>query len=276
LGISVDSVSNARFLEVQDFSQPISSISANPLIGLNYEINQSNTVRLAFQSYVNDHFLLNASSIAPPEVAGFPSWVNADDGTQVKDFGLLWESQWDPKTFTVLRLEADRIEDPEYSLNTPKNVVFDYRDESFGGSFTVNRLLSSCLGLSAGLSGKRVSLSAPPNVGNIGSTGDYIELSGDVQLKYQHPSGWFASIKDTVVHQDLGGLSDLSLKQAEFGNPFNLVDIGIGKYFDNKRGLVQLTITNIFNQHFYYQLEPVELSNFYPDREILFSLRLFF
>jgi len=78
------------------------------------------------------------------------------------------------------------------------------------------------------------------------------------------------------VHQDLGGLSDLSLKQAEFGNPFNLVDIGIGKYFDNKRGLVQLTITNIFNQHFYYQLEPVELSNFYPDREILFSLRLFF
>ena len=93
-----------------------------------------------------------------------------------------------------------------------------------------------------------------------------------------HPSGWFASIKDTVVSQDLGGLSDKSLaqKQADMGDPFNLVDITFGKYFANKRGYASLAITNIFNQHFYYQTEPVALWSFFPDRAIMFTVGLYF
>jgi len=81
-----------------------------------------------------------------------------------------------------------------------------------------------------------------------------------------------------VVSQDLGDLSDKTLapKQNAMGNPFNLVDFTIGKYFDNKRGYASLTVTNIFNQHFYYQSDPLRLLSFYPDREILFTMALYF
>jgi hypothetical protein len=93
-----------------------------------------------------------------------------------------------------------------------------------------------------------------------------------------HPSGWFASIKDTMVNQELGGLSDKSLakNQAQLGDPFNLVDFVIGKYFADKRGYASVQITNIFNQHFYYQTEPVALWSFYPDRAVMVNLGLYF
>jgi len=267
LGISGDSVSSYRF----DFSNPISSTTANPLVGIDYEIDKSNTLRLAYQGYVNGHSLLS-SSLAPSEVAGFPSQVNADDGSKVKELGFAWESQWDPKTFTVFRLTAHRIDNPQYDVSS--NLI-DSRTERFQGSFSVNRLLTSSLGLSAGIAGKLVSLEAPPNTF---LTGDFNEIAGAVALSYQHPRGWFASIRDTVVSQDLGGLSDKSAAQtqADLGNPFNLVDVTFGKYFDNKRGYAALTITNIFNQHFYYQTEPVALWSFFPDRAIMFSVGLYF
>ncbi len=267
LGISGDFTSSSR----AGFSDSISSSTANPLVGLNYEIDKSNTLRFAYQGYVNGHSLLNPS-IAPSEVAGFPSQVNADDGSKVKELGFSWESQWNPKTFTVLNLQAHRIDNPQYNVYSD---IIDARSERVEGSFILNRLLTSSLGLSAGISGKLVSLDAPPNTF---LTGDFNEIAGAVALSYMHPSGWFASIKDTVVSQDLGGLSDKSLaqKQADMGDPFNLVDITVGKYFPDKRGYASVGLTNVFNQHFFYQTEPVALWSFFPDRAVVFNVGLYF
>jgi tetratricopeptide (TPR) repeat protein len=267
MGISGDFVSSSRV----GFPNSISSTTANPLVGLNYEIDKSNTLRFAYQGYINSHSGFSPG-IAPSEVAGFPSQVNADDGSKVKELGFAWESQWNPKTFSVFRLQAHHIDNPQYDVNS--NII-NSRSERFDGSFIVNRLLTSCLGLSFGVDGKVVSLQAPPNTF---LTGDFNEIDGAVALSYQHPSGWFASISDTVVSQDLWGLSSRSFakKQADMGNPFNLVNISFGKYFANKRGYASLGLTNIFNQHFFYQTEPVSLFSFYPDRAIIFSVGLYF
>ena len=64
----------------------------------------------------------------------------------------------EPLTFTVLRLQAYRIDDPQFDLHS--NII-NWRTERLEGSFTVNRLLTSSLGLSAGVGGKLVSLNAP-------------------------------------------------------------------------------------------------------------------
>ena len=116
----------------------------------------------------------------------------------------------------------------------------------------------------------------PPLGGYV--TGDFSEVPGAVALSYMHPSGLFATIKDTVVTQGLGGLSDKSIaqNQAQLGDPFNLVDIAFGKYFADKRGYVSLQLTNIFDQRFYYQTEPVALWSFYPDRAVMVNLGLYF
>lgn len=266
LGISGDFISSIR----EGFPDSITSSTANPAVGLNYEINQSNTLRLAYQGYVISPSLLGGG-IVPSEVAGFPSQINAEDGSKVKELGVSWESQWNPLTFSVLRLQAHRIETPELDLNEN---IFDTRTERFQGSFVLNRLLTSSLGLSVSLTGKAVDLSAPSPV----LSGDFSEINAAATLSYMHPSGWFASIRDTVVEQDLGGLSDKSLskKQKDFGNPFNLVDLGFGKYFPNKRGLAALELDNLLNQHFFYETEPIELSSFFPDRSIMFRIALYF
>jgi len=271
LGVSGDFLSSSR----ANFPDSISSATTNPLVGFNYEIDKSNTLRLALQSYVNGHSL-SGGSIAPSETAGFPSQINADDGSKVKELGFAWESQWNPLTFTVLRLTAHRIDNPQFEyVNSSINSLINSQTERFQGSFTANRLLTSSLGLSAGISGKLVSLDAPPNTF---TTGDFSEIDGAAALSYMHPSGWFASIRDTLAYQSLGDLSDKNAAQTQagMGNPFNLVDISFGKYFDNKRGYASLGITNIFNQHFYYQTEPVELWSFFPDRTIMFRFGLYF
>jgi len=267
LGISGDFISSSR----GDFPNPITSDSPNGLFGINYEVNRSNTLRFAFQSYVNGHALLN-QSIAPQQVAGFPSQVNADDGSKVKELGFAWESQWNPLTFTVLRLQAHHIDNPQYD---PYNNLFISEADRVQGSFILNRLLTSSLGLSVGIAGKVVSLNSPET---FLVSGDFSEIMGAAALSYMHPSGWFASIKDTMVNQELGGLSDKSLakNQAQLGDPFNLVDFVIGKYFADKRGYASVQITNIFNQHFYYQTEPVALWSFYPDRAVMVNLGLYF
>lgn len=268
LGISGDFVHSSR----ANFADPVSSSTVNPAVGLNYELNKSNTLRFAFESYVNGHALL-APTIAPSEVAGFPSQVNADDGSKVKEFGFAWESQWNAKTYSVLRLQAHRIDNPQYD---PYSDLFYSKTERFEGEFILNRILTSALGISAGVAGKAVSLDNPPESGMV--TGDYNEIAGSVALSYMCSNGWFASVKDTAVTQDLSGLSDRALapKQDGMGNPFNLVDVTLGKYFDNKRGYVSLQFANIFNQHFYYQTEPVALWSFYPDRTVLFTTALYF
>ncbi len=266
LGISGDFVTSSR----SGIAGSISSATANPLAGLDWEIDKSNTLRLAYQGYVIGHPVLNAS-IVPTEVAGFPSQINTDDGSKVKELGFAWESQWNSRTFTVLRVQAYRIDDPQYS---PQLYIIDDRTQRFEGSFIVNRLLTSSLGLSAGITGKLMSLEDP----YLDLTGDFSEIDVAVGLSYMHHSGWFASIQDTVVYQDLDGLSTKTFaqQQADMGDPFNLINITVGKYFANKRGFASLAITNLLNQHFFYEIEPDAFGSFSPDREVIFRVGLYF
>jgi len=57
---------------------------------------------------------------------------------------------------------------------------------------------------------------------------------------------------------------------------FALADAGLGYEFPQKRGLISLTVTNIFNRHFSYVTEPIKLDPFYAARRITLNLALYF
>jgi tetratricopeptide (TPR) repeat protein len=270
-GISGDFTNNSR----ANFPNSIHSVTANPFLGFDYEVDQKNTLRVAYQQYVNTHSLFNGS-IAPTEVAGFPAQINADNGSKVQELGFSWETQWNPLTFTVLKLTGHHIENPQFDVFSTEDRVISVETDRFMGSFTVNRLLTSSLGLAVGVSGKMLSLDSP---GTTYLTGDFNEIDAGAALSYMHPDGWFATIKSTLVHQDLSGLSDHTIQQTQANlsdDLFNLVDLSFGKEFAGKRGFFSLGISNIFNQHFYYHTEPVALNAIYPDRRILFRIGLNF
>jgi hypothetical protein len=229
-------------------------------LGINFQITSKHTLRLALQSHVNTHYFTSASLI-PPEIASFPWQINVDNGSQVREVGLAWEAQWNPKTFSVLRLDAHRISVPLYEVapdGSEPRVYWMWK--RYLASLTVNRILGRYFGLSLGAVVKKID----PNF--VGSY-DYKEYNGFGQLVFWHPSGFRAGINSVLFKQDLTNRGD---------NLYGLVNAMVGYEFPGKRGLASLEVTNLLNRHFFYQREFVTFESFYPARRLMFKLALYF
>ena len=262
LGVFKDFVKNSRAY----FPEPLSNSLWNPRFGLNYQITTNHTLRLALQRNLNTHIL--APLLAPSNVAGFPSLLNLDDGAIVREAGVAWEAQWNPLTFTVLRLDAHRIDVPQYELDgssQPERVWWNWK--RYQASLILNRILHSSLGLKAGVVAKRLVPDTNPNFPDAFPGKDFSEVNGILGLTFQHHTGWQAKVSTFTVYNHFKDRAD---------NLFSLVDVGFGKKFDNKRGFFLLEVTNLFNRHFFYQQEYAAVDNFFPMRRIMFRLGLYF
>jgi hypothetical protein len=143
--------------------------------------------------------------------------------------------------------------------------------KTYLASFVVNRILATPWGLSFGAQGERVI----PDV-NFFLTPwtynqpyrDYWDVRSFLALRYLNSEGWQGGVKVTLLQQYLKGWSD---------GPFALVDLTFGKEFAKKRGMASIEVTNLFNQHFFFVLEPnVFNQTIYPARRILFKLAFYF
>jgi hypothetical protein len=265
LGVFGELSENVRY----GYPNSISRSEADPRLGLNYEINKDHTLRFAFQSYLNAHSTL-VSTLTPGEVASFPTEINADDGSHVRETGLAWEAQWDAKSFTTLRFDSHWVENPQFDPTSKVDNILDIKTDSYQVSFAYNRILLSSLGLRLGAWSKNVFTDADPVFGL--SDGDFWEVGAIAGLTYMRPDGWFAGFNTYLIHQDLADPT-LSRHQDDIaGDVFGLLDVAFGKYFANKRGFFSFGVSNVFNQHFYYQKEFVTLDSIYPERRIGFKL----
>jgi len=256
MGVLKDYVDSSR----AGFANPIYNNKWGGLLGINWQITAKHTLRLALQSHVSTHYFTSASLI-PPQIASFPWQINVDNGSQVREVGLAWEAQWNPKTYTVLRLDAHRISVPLYTVATDGSEPrISWMWKRYLASLTLNRILGRYFGLAAGAVVKKIDPSFPGGY-------DYKEYDGLGQLVFWHPSGFRAGVNTLLVKQDLTNRGD---------NLYGLVNAMIGYEFPGKRGLATLAVTNILNRHFYYQQEFVTLDSFYPARRIMFTLALYF
>jgi hypothetical protein len=255
LGIFKDLAKNAR----PGFADPIYNSSWNPRFGLNLFLTQEHTLRLAAQQSLNTHYL-SAASLAPPDVAGFPWQINVDEGGQVRELGLAWEAQWTPKTFSVLRLQGQRLAAPLYEVDGDGNPVRScWTWRRYVASFTAQRIIGKYWGFSLGGLAKKIDPSF--SLGN-----DFAEYQGFTHLVFWHPSGFRAGVRGIGLRQDLsGGRGD---------NFFGLVDAALGYEFPGKLGVATLEVTNLLNRQFSYQREFVALDSIYPMRRIMFKLAL--
>ncbi len=233
----------------------------NPIAGVNWYINPKHTLRVGYQRHMMTFTSWLALTLIPTETAGLPWPVFVSTGTDMRNFGLAWEAEWGPRTFSLLRLEANRFSSPTFDdVNQPIWQTW----ETYRGSFTLNRILLPSLGLVAGVVGQRV----VPDLSFGEAFQDFSELKTFLQLSYLHPKGWQAGIRATLLQQWLKNRAD---------NLFGLVDLRVGKELANKRGLVSLEVTNLFNRHFYYALEPTFFNqDLFPARQVLFKLALYF
>jgi tetratricopeptide (TPR) repeat protein len=259
LGLSYDDTRNSR----SGFGEAVSTSFWSPRFGLNYQVNANHTLRLVLQRSLNTHGLL-APLLAPAETASFPTLINVDDGSEVREAGLAWEAQWDPLTFSVLRLDANRIATPQFEVSLVNDQLRENRVwwgwKRYTASFTLNRILSPSWGLALGVNGKKFDPA-------IAGSHDFSELNSFLQLSFLHRSGWQALLRTFLVHQDLTDRGD---------NLFGLVDLRLGYEFPGKRGLASIEVTNLLDRHFYFQKEFVTLDALLPARRVLFRLAFYF
>jgi tetratricopeptide (TPR) repeat protein len=236
----------------------------SPRFGANYQFNVRNTqhtLRLALERHLTTHFTAQPLLI-PSEIAGFTWALDALPGAEVRQAGFAWEAQWDPKTFTTLRLNALRVANPAFD-DSLQEIRLQWK--RYQASLVMNRILTPSLGLSAGVSGKRfvpdLSLQFTDNLQ------DYSEIDAFLGLSYLNRQGWLVGVKTFLVQQYLKDRAD---------NPFALVNLRLGREFPNKRGLALFEVQNLFNRHFFYAIEPRRDIEFYPARRYMFRLAFYF
>lgn len=270
IGLGYDAVASSRF----GWPDPIERRMVSPRLGLNWQANDTHTLRLAFQRYLNTHTLFQ-SVIQPSEVAGFPGRLNADDASQITELGAGWEAQWDEKTFTVARATYHRVQNPQYDPYATYDREIDVTVTRYMATLGVNRILLPSLGLSAFGVAKRLLPDA--STARRYPEEDFFEADGILALNYLHPSGFGAAVSGTAVHQFYFD----NRYQNVFGERrtetlFGLLNAQVSYQFPGKRGFVSLSGTNLTGTRFTYQREAVALDAFFPDRQIVFKIGWFF
>ncbi len=253
------------------FQRNIYTSSWNPRFGVNYQFGVGGTqqvLRAAVGRYLNTHFL-NQPMLMPAETAGFLWPIDSHTGTEIRQAGASWESQWNPKTFTVLRLSALRLSTPTFSTeNSGFEASIWQTWKRYQVSFVVNRILATSLGLSLGVLGKRVipdlSYETTDNLRG------YSEFNAYAELAYLNRHGWLARIRPLLVQQ----YENNPGHQAD--NPFVIFNLTLGREFPNKRGFALFEIQNLFNRRPFYSVEPFRDLEFSNQRRFLFRLGFYF
>jgi len=244
----------------------------SPRFGANYQFGVGTTqhvLRAFAERHLTTH-LISQPLLVPSEIAGFPWAIDATTGSEVRQAGAAWEAQWDSKTFTTLRLNALRVATPTFNNPLPGiEIPPSYLTwKRYQASLVLNRILTTSLGLSLGVLGKRV-------VPDLSFEGDYnlrsySELNGFVGLAYLSRQGWLARVTPLLVQQ----FGKISGHQAD--NPFVIMNLTLGREFPNKWGFALFEIQNLFNRQPFYSLEPRRDIEFPTNRRFLFRLGLYF
>lgn len=228
----------------------------SPRIGLNLYLTPRQIIRLGAYSAITS--FVYQTSLVPSEVAGVPYDINAFEGAEIREAGLSWEAEWTRRTFTTLRLGALRVSSPQYLSETSPKEYFTWK--IYYAHAGLNQILGPYLGLYLGAGWKRFDSRYRENP-------DFTEINGMARLTFWHQSGLRAYLAANLFYQDpVRRRPDL----------FVLADAGLGYEFPGKRGLLFLNVTNLFNRHFQYLMEPVRLDLLNASRQVTLRLTWYF
>jgi hypothetical protein len=259
LGLFRDFAKNVRL----GYLEPVSRSGWNPRFGVNVFVNHGHTLRFVAQQHLNTHLILQPL-LVPGEVAGFPWLLDTKQGAMVREAGAAWEAQWDDRTFSVLRFTALRVNTPEFFTGISDKPFIGWSNwKRWQGSLTVNRILTTSLGLTLGVTGTRVM----PDHNFAPALEPYTEIDGLLGLSFLTPRGWQGGVRALLVHQNLKNRDN---------NLFALVNLRFGKELADKRGLISLEVHNLLNRRFTYFLEPMRDPEFYPARRLLLRCAFYF
>jgi tetratricopeptide (TPR) repeat protein len=270
-------------LSYVNFESDISSFDKNdfnefnPKLGVSWRIQQGLTARAAYFRNVMP-VMASKRTLEPTEVAGFNQFYDDPSTTKSKRYGVALD--WQPVSSLTFGTELTRrmVESPVLDVSSgtipfETSHEWDYRGYTYwtpserwalGLDVLYDRFRNQPGSLVASSVPRRVSTWTLP-----------------AKVAYFHPSGWFGGIGVTYIDQEVRREQPSSM--AEGDSSFALADAFTGYRLPKRRGVISLTVQNLFNRDFRYQdesyrtfsLEPY-VSSYVPELTLMGKVTLSF
>ena len=218
----------------------------SPKLGVQWHLDESLVLRAAWFETVKPA-LVNNRTIEPTQVAGFNQLFDDINGTQSSRYGIGLD--WNVTNAVMLGAEAT-WRDMDVPISGSDGFFFEKEEEqshrvylnwtplpewAFSTEFVYVRFQAK--------QGQLTDLTSVPL--------DLQTISIPLRLRYFHPSGFFAGLQTTYVHQEVERSEASSFPDGT--DSFFVVDVAAGYRLPNRAGVVSLQIQNLFDTKFKYQ-----------------------
>ena len=216
-------------------------------------------------------------TLEPTQIAGFNQFYDDTNATKSKSYGAALDWRVTRSVFIGVESTHRAIENPVIAFG-----VADYenRDEWTDRAYVywtpAKRWSVSAEAVYDKYEADEGSLD--PNLPRNLRTVTY-----PVRVQYFHPSGFFGGIGATAVEQSLRRSGSPFQTQAEGDDQFTIADLMLGYRLPRRRGIVSVTVQNVFDQQFKYQddgfrtfQDEASVSPYTPERTLMGRVTLSF
>ncbi len=252
----------------------LENTSVNPKFGLQWWVTKDLRLRAAAFKVLKPA-LVNNRTIEPTQIAGFNQFFDDVDATEswrygggidwrlARDLSLGGELTWRDLDEPVFVLDENETEKVEVEERNEQHHFFYLYWTPMSRLGVTAQVVYDRYAREEGFETERNSL--PERV---------VTVSAPIGLSYFDPSGFFAGIAGTFVHQDLERSE--AATQAQGSDGFFLVDTVLGYRLPNRLGLLSFGVNNLFDTEFEYQDESYRefraepsTGPYFPDRVFL-------
>lgn len=252
----------------------ISESSFNPKFGMQWDVTKDLRLRAAWFRTLKPA-LVNNRTIEPTQIAGFNQLFDDINGAKSNRYGGGFDWHLTPEFFIGGEITWRHLDEPVsvFDSNLVESAIFEYRKEKLH-SLYLYWIPTDRLALKAEFAYDHYhsQLGVATENGTIPVSVETFSMP--LSASYFDPSGWFARLGGTFVHQQLH--LDARAIQSQGNDSFFLVDTDLGYRFPKRWGLASIGVKNLFNTKFRYQddsyrefRDEPSTGPYFPDRIIM-------
>lgn len=263
LGMSIDNYNE----------RDINQFRVNPKLGVQWEVTPKITLRSAVFRTVKPP-LITSRTIQPTQVSGFNQFFDDPAGTEAWRYGVGMDVRFMDDLSGGLEVSKRNVQINQQENFSDAPDTKEQRHEDMGRAYlywTPDDRWAVSSEFVYDLFDREDDIAQLPS---------RVEtISTPLSLRYFHPSGFFATMTWTYVHQDVNQAG--AYPEFEGTSNFNLLDAAIGYRLPNRWGIMSLQGTNLLDTDFRYQddsyrevTRTLEVSRFVPKRGVIARITL--